>query len=1054
MYTNENAADHHSAAHRWDAGMASVANAHYSTDRVQQLIQTIDLIDLVQKAGTSLQKSGQGLRSACPLHKGKNKTAFSVFSDESGIQRWHCHTDCNTGGDAIEFVKQWKGLDFKEALQWLAEEYHLELGTETWAISPKLRQQREIMDQASAFFAGQLWSPIGQLARELLRKRGFTEKTLREASWGFAHTNAALSKFLQTSGVDIQVAKELGLIRKDELDFTANANGKSASPDGYIVFPHLVSGHAVSFSSRAVNPIDPKDKSRNLPGSRHLYWALVANDPNLVIVEGQADAESLRQLGFSSVALCGLGSIPDEDLNRIQKRSSVFLALDQDQGADEDQDEQIRKRKLETMERICSGIGPLCMVIQEMPFKDVNEWLQHGLNTSLWRSQLKRAISWVELRIRQFPHVPLPEKDATLRTLLDMLKALPDTQKSLMLSHLKTVSGLSLRELKQLMKSTEDEKVMEILSEIRNGSLYFKGERLGNFHARITNEQSLDDGINPLKVRYRIEGGLATGEPLQPVTVDAVELAKMDWVSSNWGMRAIQYLAPKHRYMVARAIQEVSMEDVIRERLFTYTGWVELDGKRGYLTSSGLLTAQGLDESVRVDLGTNNLRHYALCEPPLSVEDRQAAVDATLSFMRLGPRTVTTPIWSAIFAAPLTSVRSLNTVVNVYGTTQSGKSTLSHLALTHFGGGFIKGRDYNAPIDWMATITAIEGGMFTTKDTPFIIDDFAPQFASAHDAKEMHKKAGQVVRSVGNRSARSRSRSDLSQQTTRFPRSLVMMTSENPLIGQSVVGRMLYVPMSPGDVLPASSGKSDRDYSAINRLQEDAQRGVLVQAMSMYIQYLAQHWDRIAVEFPQLVDELTEDFRHSHQVQNRLPDTYGVLDAAQTFALRSFVDMGLLDTKNAEQIIAENREALVDLVINQADRVAAESPVRKVFEALSNLLVEKKIYFAPRTQGTDFIPPDRAELVGYYEHGNASTLYLRTTACLAAAKTFWRGLDQNLDIMPDALRRQVDQTPKLLVERDERQVEVLKNCGGTNIRVLAVNSEVIEALYGVSLKVR
>jgi DNA polymerase-1 len=170
-------------------------------------------------------------------------------------------------------------------------------------------------------------------------------------------------------------------------------------------------------------------------------------------------------------------------------------------------------------------------------------------------------------------------------------------------------------------------------------------------------------------------------------------------------------------------------------------------------------------------------------------------VNATLDFLRVGPRRVTAPLWAAMYAAPLTIFRSLNAVITVYGTTQSGKSTLTHLAQTHFGAGFIQGRDYHAPIDWTSTVTAIEGAMFTSKDAPIIIDDFAPQFASLSEARDMHRKASLVVRSVGNRSARGRARADLSQQTSRFPRGLVMMTAENPLVGQSIVGRMVYVPI-------------------------------------------------------------------------------------------------------------------------------------------------------------------------------------------------------------------------------------------------------------------
>jgi hypothetical protein len=299
----------------------------------------------------------------------------------------------------------------------------------------------------------------------------------------------------------------------------------------------------------------------------------------------------------------------------------------------------------------------------------------------------------------------------------------------------------------------------------------------------LIHKLSVDDGLNPPSVRYQVQGGLMSGEPLQTVSIEARELAKIDWIPSQWSVRAISNLSPSKGHLLARAIQEVSLDEVTRERLFTFTGWTEYEGRRGYLTASGLLTADGLDSSVRVDLGSNHLSHYALGDPPSDKESQQQAVNATLDFLKVGPRHVTAPLWAAMYAAPLTVFRSLNAVVNVYDTTQSGKSTLTHLAQTHFGAGFIQGRDYHAPMDWTSTVTAIEGAMFTTKDAPIIIDDFAPQFASLSEARDMHRKASLVVRSVGNRSARSRSRADLSQQTTRFPRGLVLMTAENPLVG-------------------------------------------------------------------------------------------------------------------------------------------------------------------------------------------------------------------------------------------------------------------------------
>jgi hypothetical protein len=174
--------------------------------------------------------------------------------------------------------------------------------------------------------------------------------------------------------------------------------------------------------------------------------------------------------------------------------------------------------------------------------------------------------------------------------------------------------------------------------------------------------------------------------------------------------------------------------------------------------------------------------------------------------------------------------------------------------------------------------------------------------------------------------------------------------------------------------------------------------------MSLYIQYLARHWGEIAIMFPNLVDSESEKARQEKALQNRLPDAFGLLQASQALALSVFQEMGLLDGGTARQLAEENRAALLDLIVGQAERIAAESPVRKLFEALGSLQERSRIYFAPRTKTIEFFPPEDAELVGYFEPGNTSVIYLRTEeVCLAQAKSFWRALDQNLDIMPRML---------------------------------------------------
>jgi hypothetical protein len=745
MHLKQNAAGRKPAASPEELG-ALKNKAHHTTKSsrldLSVVLSKVMLDELAGQAGTKLHRSGAELRGVCPLHKGDNPTAFSVYTDPSGHQRWRCYTKCDAGGDAIDFVQRWQGLDFMGAVKYLAEYAGLDLkdlGFDPQAIQTEMerRKQTDVLDEAARYFAAQLWAGEGSPAQAYLSQRGFTEKTLGEAGWGVGKSDRGLLQHLQKAGADISLAKELGLVRADGLDFTANGNGANASPNGYIVYPHTWNGRTVYFSARALNPIDPDDKSRNLPGERQVYWALVPSDPNLIIVEGQSDAESLKQLGRSALALCGVGNLPAQEIERVQKRRAVYLALDNDLHKTKlsamEQDK-IRKRKAAATRRLCEVLGALTMVMSDLPFKDCNEWLQKGLNLQTLEKHLSTAKPWLELLIDQSRSVSPMELEESLNAIARYLNRLPDGLQSRYLAQVEKKLSISRRDIKKLMNQHEDEGGL-LYSEIRERRLHFMGDPLGNFWARISHELMVDDGLNPPTVRYGIEGGLASGQPLQPIQVEARAFGKLDWVPDNWGMRPIMSLPPGKSYLLARAIQEVSMETVQQERLYTFTGWHDCDGERGFLSASGWLGLDGLNDQVRVYLGTNNLRHYAL---PKEEIDREGAVRATLEFLQLGPRKVTAPLWAAMYAAPLTSLRPLNAVLSVYGTTQSGKSTLAHLALTHFGTDFIQGRDYHAPIDWTSTVTAIEAAMFLAKDVPLVIDDFAPQFSSVAEARSMH----------------------------------------------------------------------------------------------------------------------------------------------------------------------------------------------------------------------------------------------------------------------------------------------------------------------------
>jgi hypothetical protein len=86
---------------------------------IDAVINKTDLFDLVSKAGGEIDtRTG---RCACPIHGGKDANAFHVYAD-NGKQYWKCFSgDCG-GGDCIDFVKAWRGWDFKRAYEFLGGE--------------------------------------------------------------------------------------------------------------------------------------------------------------------------------------------------------------------------------------------------------------------------------------------------------------------------------------------------------------------------------------------------------------------------------------------------------------------------------------------------------------------------------------------------------------------------------------------------------------------------------------------------------------------------------------------------------------------------------------------------------------------------------------------------------------------------------------------------------------------------------------------------------------------------------------------------------------------
>ena len=148
-------------------------------------------------------------------------------------------------------------------------------------------------------------------------------------------------------------------------------------------------------------------------------------------------------------------------------------------------------------------------------------------------------------------------------------------------------------------------------------------------------------------------------------------------------------------------------------------------------------------------------------------------------------------------------------------------------------------------------------------------------------------------------------------------------------------------------------------------------------------------------------------------------------------------------------------QALQEVVIGQAQTIAAESPVRKFCEALNSLLERRKVYLAPRTKSVVYTPPPHADLIGWSDPDDEA-LYLDDGACLEHVRAYWASLGENFDTTTDALRRQISQIRRACWPRKVpgRHIQVSKWIAGKTRRALAIDKQAVTRLYGVSLTKR
>lgn len=297
---------------------------------IDELNARCDIVDIVSRY-VSLKKSGSNYFGICPFHNEKT-ASFSVAPDK---QIFYCF-GCGAGGGPIRFIMNIEGLEFQDAVRYLAKQYNMTV-PETNA-NPKEWHRRErileTLKDAARFFYAQLHSPAGAQALAYFRRRQLSRRTLNQFGLGFAPDSFhALLDAMTEKGYSKEELETAGLIARSE---------KGTYYDKFrnrVMFPIIdIRGDVIGFGGRVMD--DSKPKYLNSPETtvfnkrRNLFAMNIAKKTKseyFLLAEGYMDVIALHQAGFDC-AVASLGtSLTDEQARLLTRYTkTVIVCYDAD----------------------------------------------------------------------------------------------------------------------------------------------------------------------------------------------------------------------------------------------------------------------------------------------------------------------------------------------------------------------------------------------------------------------------------------------------------------------------------------------------------------------------------------------------------------------------------------------------------------------------------------------------------------------------------------------------------------------------------------------------
>jgi len=378
--------------------------------KTKEFILELPLSSIISKY-ISLNQNGKTLKGLCPFHR-DTKPSLKVH-DEKGIYK--CFV-CGAGGDVFNFVMNYRNLSFSEALKEIAEG----MGIPFEGINNlEYFEEKAALEMTNK--AKELFIKIAEDSnefKEFLKSRKISTVTAKSLSLGYGGDTDIITELLRGDEVNIKLAIDLGLIRRNQNGFEDNFKNR-------FIFPIFnEKGSCVGFCGRSTledqTPKYLNSKESIVFKKSELLYGLnfskeeIQKQSSVLVVEGFMDYVALFEHGIKNAVACMGTALSESNIERLHELASeIVLGLDSDDAG---------VGAMKRMNKIMLKKGIVPYSISYAPFKDADEFLNSSFTSS---KELQRIIcsskTILDQEIENYIHL---NKSTSIEKKLHNLKSL------------------------------------------------------------------------------------------------------------------------------------------------------------------------------------------------------------------------------------------------------------------------------------------------------------------------------------------------------------------------------------------------------------------------------------------------------------------------------------------------------------------------------------------------------------------------------------------------------------------------------------------------------